>query len=90
MHEKLRIALGAVSASYKSYCDDCWEVWRELRATEPEITHASLDLGIDEKEAAQWVCRPTREGDSLAEWGLAGRRADALTAVQRAMYGFLG
>ena len=90
MHEKLRVALDAANASREAYCVDCLVVWHELRAAEPELTNAILEMGLDEPAAAQWVCQLGKEGDSLAGWVVAGRSADALSTVQRAMHGFLG
>lgn len=90
MHEKLRVALDAANTSYAAYCANCLAVWHELRATEPELIAAILEMELDEPAAAQWVCQPGRDCDSLAEWVVAGRSADALLSVQRAMHGFLG
>lgn len=90
MHEKLRVALDAANTSREAYCVDCLVVWRELRAVEPELTDAVLEMGLDELAAAQWICQLGKDGDSLAGWVVAGRSADTLSAVQRAMYGFLG
>lgn len=90
MHEKLRVALDAAHTSREAYCADCLVVWHELRAAEPELIAAILEMGLDELAAAQWVCQPGRNADSLADWVVAGRSADALSSVQRAMHGFLG
>lgn len=90
VHEKLRVVLDAASASRDVYRADCLVVWRELCAVEPKLTDTILETGLDELAAAQWVCQLGREGDSLAGWVVAGRSAEALSSVQRAMYGFLG
>lgn len=90
MHEKLRVALDAAHTSRAAYCADCLVVWQELRTTEPELIAAILEMGLDEPAAAQWVCQPGRDGDSLADWVVAGRRAEALSSVQRTMHGFVG
>jgi len=90
MHEKLRVALDAANTSREAYGADCLVVWRELCAVEPELTNAILEMWLDEQAAAQWVCELGKDGDSLAGWVAAGRSADALSAVRRAMHGFLG
>jgi hypothetical protein len=90
MHEKLRVALDAANTSREVYGAGCLAVWYELRAANPELTDAILETGLDEPAAAQWVCQLGKDGDSLAGWVVAGRSADALSAVRRAMHGFLG
>lgn len=90
MHEKLHTALDAANTSRDAYRADCLVVWRELCAAEPELTDAILEMWLDEHAAAQWVCELGKDGDSLAGWVVAGRGAEALSTVQRAMHGFVG
>jgi len=90
MYEKLRVALDAANTSRDAYSADCLVVWRELCAAEPELANAILELWLDERAAAQWVCEFGKDGGSLAGWVVAGRSAEVLSTVQRAMHGFLG
>lgn len=88
--ERLQDALAAANASRASHDSDCLEVWHELRAIDPELTDAILEIGLSESEAALWICLHGRDGESLADGALAGRRADVLAMVQRTKHGFVG
>jgi hypothetical protein len=90
MYEQLQVALDAANTSRDAYSADCRVVWRELCAAEPELANAILEMWLDQRAAAQWVCALGKDGDSLAGWVVVGRGAEVLSRVQRAMHGFLG
>ena len=88
--EKLRDALAKANASRAAHDKDCLGVWRALGEIDPELTDAVLEIGLSESEAALWMCLHGKDGESLADWVLAGRRADVLAMVERTRHGFVG